>query len=64
MFYSNLIDFKNLKNGNDILDEEKVGDLEKFTDSNMVDIYYDIQSLKDFRIKIINIREIDKRKNE
>ena len=54
MFYSNLIPFKNLKNGEIIPDEVKIGDIEKFTDSNMIDIYYDIQSLKDFRSKIIN----------
>ena len=54
MLYSNLIPFKNLKNGNTIPDEKKIGEIEKFPDSNMVDIYYDIQSLKDFRTKIVN----------
>ena len=54
MFYSNLIPFKNLKNGKIINDDEKIGEIEKYTDSNMVDIYYDVQSLKDFRKKIIN----------
>ena len=54
MFYSNLIPFKNLKNGNIIPDDIKIGEIEKYTNSNMVDIYYDIQSLKDFRTKITN----------
>jgi hypothetical protein len=54
MFYSNLIPFKNLKNGDIIQDDKKIGEIEKFPDSNMVDIYYDIQSLKDFRTKIMS----------
>ena len=54
MFYSNLIPFKNLKDGKIIQNDEKIGEIEKYTDSNMVDIYYDIQSLKDFRTKIMN----------
>ena len=54
MFYSSLIPFKNLKNGKVINDDEKIGEIEKYPDSNMVDIYFDIQSLKDFRTKIIN----------
>ena len=54
MFYSSLIPFKNLKDGNIIPDDKKIGEIDKYTDSNMVDIYYDIQSLKDFRTKIVN----------
>ena len=54
MFYSNLIPFKNLKNGDIIQDDKKIGEIEKFPDSNLVDIYYDIQSLKDFRTKIMS----------
>ena len=54
MLYSHLIPFKNLKDGKIIPDEQKIGEIEKFSDSNMVDIYYDIQSLKDFRTKQLN----------
>ena len=54
MFYSNLIQFKNLNSGEPIDDDKQIDQIEKYHNSNIVDLYYDIQSLKDFRIKVIN----------
>jgi ubiquitin-protein ligase len=54
MFYSNLIPFKNLNSGEIVDDDTQIDKIEKYKNSNIVDLYYDIQSLKDFRSKIIN----------
>ena len=54
MFYSSLIPFKNLNSGEIIDDNIQIDKIEKYKNSNIVDLYYDIQSLKEFRTKIIN----------
>ena len=54
MFYSSQITFKNLNSGKTVEDEKQIDEIEKYKNSNMVDLYYDIQSLKDFRAKIIS----------
>ena len=54
MFYSQLIPFKNLNSGEEVGDEKQIDEIEKYKNSNIVDLYYDIQSLKDFRSKITN----------
>ena len=54
MFYSDLIPFKNLNSGETVEDNTQIDEIEKYKKSNIVDLYYDIQSLKDFRSKIIN----------
>ena len=54
MFYSELIPFKNLNSGNEVENEKQIDEVEKYQNSNIVDLYYDIQSLKDFRSKITN----------
>ena len=54
MFYSQLIQFKNLKNNLELNNESSISEIEKYDNSNVIDIYYDIQSLKEFRKKIID----------
>ena len=54
MFYSELIPFKNLNSGNEVENDKQIDQVEKYQNSNIVDLYYDIQSLKDFRSKITN----------
>ena len=53
MFYSDLIPFKNL-NSNEVVDDDiNLDEIEKYKNSNIVDLYYDIQSLKDLRNNIL-----------